>query len=197
MEAYYSVIINQPESVPARDSAPNERITMRHALPAILLLTAIFFSTACSATDAVKPTDHIIAGYIENVSIKVWDHEAPIIMEAKLDTGADSSSLHATDITIHKNKKQVSFTITDQHGSTQRITCPYARIVRIKKRPSGYQRRPVIPVQLQIGQKTFEAFVNLTDRSNFSYKMLIGRKELRHGILIDSSRHHRLSEPVK
>ncbi|WP_421902860.1 ATP-dependent zinc protease [Maridesulfovibrio sp.] len=169
---------------------------MRHALPAIILLTAIIFS-ACPAKADEKNTDNIIAGYIENVSIKIWDREAPIIMEAKLDTGADSSSLHATDIVINNNNKHVSFTITDQHGKKQRITCPYARIVRIKKRPSGYQRRPVIPVQLKIGPKTFDAFVNLTDRSNFSYKMLIGRKELRHGILIDSSRHHRLSKSAK
>ncbi|NDV22721.1 RimK/LysX family protein [Desulfovibrio sp. JC022] len=168
----------------------------------ILLIPLIIFllvSPACVATAKDKTENstaqkHIVAGYIENVSIKIWDRESPVIMEAKMDTGADSSSLHATDIIINKTKKQVSFTLTDQHGKTQRITCPYARIVRIKKRPSGYQRRAVIPVQLQIGPKNFEAFVNLTDRTNFSYKMLIGRKELRHGILIDSSRHHRLSQ---
>jgi len=169
-----------------------------YLIPILLFLLA---SPACTAAakdqPEVKPADkqYIVAGYIENVSIKIWDREAPIIIEAKMDTGADSSSLHATDITIDKKNKTTSFTITDQHGKTQRITCPYARIVRIKKRPSGYQRRPVIPVQLHIGTKTFDALVNLTDRSNFSYKMLIGRKELRHGILVDSSRHHRLSRP--
>ncbi|NDV25690.1 RimK/LysX family protein [Desulfovibrio sp. JC010] len=170
---------------------------MRLNIPIISLLFLLILSPACVSADKSADNKHIIAGYIENVSIKVWDRDAPIIMEAKMDTGADSSSLHATDIVINKKSKKVSFTITDQHGKNQRITCPYARIVRIKKRPSGYQRRPVIPVQLQIGSRKFEAFVNLTDRSNFSYKMLIGRKELRHGILIDSSRHHRLSLPAK
>jgi hypothetical protein len=170
-------------------------------IPLISLLFFLIFSPACVASAQPKAGEdaqdkqHIVAGYIENISIKIWDREKPVIMKAKLDTGADSSSLHATDIVIHKNKKKVSFTLTDQDDKTQRITCPYARIVRIKKRPSGYQRRPVIPVQLQIGPKKFEAFVNLTDRSNFSYKMLIGRKELRHGLLIDSAHHHLLSLP--
>ncbi|WP_319778681.1 RimK/LysX family protein [Maridesulfovibrio sp.] len=172
---------------------------MRPIFISILLLISLTAGTSCvaAAKDAspkITPQNQpVVAGYIENVSIKIWDRETPITMEAKMDTGADSSSLHATDIVINKNNKKVSFTLTDQHGKTQRITCPYARIVRIKKRPYGYQRRPVIPVQLQIGPQKLEALVNLTDRTNFSYKMLIGRKELRHGILIDSSRHHRLS----
>ncbi|TIH15603.1 hypothetical protein D0S45_10420 [Marinifilum sp. JC120] len=173
--------------------------------PILLVLFTFFLlsNLTCVATAKGKAdvpannNQNIVAGYIENVSIKIWNRKSPIIMEAKMDTGADSSSLHATNIKIDKKKKKVSFTLTDQHGKAQRITCPYARIVRIKKRPSGYQRRAVIPVQLQIGPKSFEAFVNLTDRTNFSYKMLIGRKELRHGILIDSSRHHRLSQSVK
>lgn len=166
----------------------------------IIIITFILIMSAACVASAQKANDDyaaknetIVAGYVENVSIKIWDREKPVIIKAKMDTGADSSSLHATDIVINKSKKQVSFNLTDQHGKTQRITCPYARIVRIKKRPSGYQRRPVIPIQLQIGPKKFDAFVNLTDRSNFAYKMLIGRKELRHGILIDSSSHHRLS----
>lgn len=172
---------------------------MRINIRLISLLLLLIISTACTAiAEDTKGSPYskknIVAGYIENVSIKIWDRESPVIMEAKMDTGADSSSLHATDIKINNKKKLVSFTLTDQHGKKQRITCPYARIVRIKKRPSGYQRRPVIPVQLQIGPKKFDAFVNLTDRTNFTYKMLIGRKELRHGILIDSSRHHRLSQ---
>ncbi|WP_320006007.1 RimK/LysX family protein [Maridesulfovibrio sp.] len=172
---------------------------LRYYLITILLcLMASPPSIAAAKDQTENNSEHqkyIVAGYIENVSIKIWDRETPITIEAKMDTGADSSSLHATDITIDKNNKTTSFTITDQHGKSQRITCPYARIVRIKKRPSGYQRRPVIPVQLHIGAKEFDALVNLTDRSHFSYKMLVGRKELRHGILIDSSRHHRLSRP--
>jgi len=168
-------------------------------LKTTIITFILMMSTACGACakktndDFAAKNEIIVAGYVENVSIKIRNREKPVIIKAKMDTGADSSSLHATDIAINKNKKQVSFNITDQHGKKQRITCPYARIVRIKRRPSGYQRRPVIPVQLQIGPKEFDAFVNLTDRSNFAYKMLIGRKELRHGILIDSSKHHRLS----
>lgn len=139
--------------------------------------------------------DYIIAGYMEKVSITIRGIEAPITMEAKLDSGADSSSMHAEDIVLDEDNDTVTFTVLDQQDRKQRVTCEYDRIVRIKKRPSGYQRRAVIPVVVTIGSKKLDAFINLADRSNFSSRMLIGRKELRRGILVDSSRRNLLSLP--
>ena len=137
----------------------------------------------------------VVAGYVEKVSLTFCGEKAPVSLEAKLDTGADSSSLHATAIKLDKQNSLVTFTYTDSRGVSRRITCPYVRITRIKKRPSGVHERPVIRVQLQIGDKKFDASVNLTDRTNFKYKMLVGRKELRQGMFIDSSRKHRLTSP--
>lgn len=168
----------------------------------VFLLLCLTFSTAGTAfaldsggtasAEASAPDVHkknVVAGYLENVTVLTEHMESPIDVEAKLDTGADSSSLHATDIKIDEAEKQVSFTLP-YNGKEQRVTCNYVKIVRIKTRPSGHQRRAVIPVELHIGAKKLDALINLTDRSHFKYKMLIGRKELRRGILIDSSRAH-------
>lgn len=137
----------------------------------------------------------VIAGYVETASLVFCGTKTPVTLDAKLDTGADSSSLHATAIKLDKQKSLVTFTYTDNRGVSRRITCPYVRITRIKKRPSGVHERPVIRVKVQIGDKKFDASVNLTDRTNFKYKMLVGRKELRQGMFIDSSRKHRLTSP--
>lgn len=148
-----------------------------------------------SSQRPVKKQPLVIAGYVENVSLRFCGNNVPVTLKAKLDTGADSSSLHATNIKLDKRKKLVTFTHTDSNGVSHRITCPYVRLTRIKKRPFGYHERPVIRIQMQIGEKIFYANVNLTDRTNFNYKMLVGRKELRQGILIDSSKKHRLVLP--
>lgn len=149
-----------------------------------------------SATDVKTDSDTIIAGYLEKASVIICGKSHPIEVDAKLDTGADSTSFHATDIVIDKKKKTVTFTVVDGTGDTQRITCPYLRTVRIKKRPTGREERPVIAAQIRIASKVIDAEINLTDRSHFSYKLLVGRKDLRKGLLIDSSQKFRLGKPV-
>lgn len=149
-----------------------------------------------SAASEQIAKNQLIAGYIEKASISICGQTLPIEVDAKLDTGADSTSFHATNIVIDKKDKTVTFTSTDSSGEPQRITCPYIRTVRVKKRPSGFDERPVIAAQIRIASKVFEAKVNLTDRTNFSYKLLIGRKDLRKGLLIDSSQRYRLGKPV-
>ncbi|SHI80917.1 ATP-dependent zinc protease family protein [Halodesulfovibrio aestuarii] len=151
-----------------------------------------------AAPAAIEKTSEnkLIAGYLEKSSISICGQALPIEVDAKLDTGADSTSFHATDIVIDKKHKKVTFTTVNSNGGMQRITCPYKRIMRVKKRPSGSSQRPVIAAQIRIASQVFEAEVNLTDRTHFSYKLLIGRKELRNGLLIDPSQRYRLGKPV-
>jgi len=149
---------------------------------------------ASAATESTKK-NKLIAGYIETASISICGQTLPIEVDAKLDTGADSTSFHATDIVINKKKKKVTFTILDGHGKSRRITCPYIRTVRVKKRPSGIDVRPVIAAQIRIASKVIDAQINLTDRTNFAYKLLVGRKDLRKGLLIDSSQRYRFGKP--
>lgn len=145
-------------------------------------------------TESAKK-NQLIAGYIETVSISICGQMLPIEVDAKLDTGADSTSFHATDIVIDKKNKKVTFTSFDSLGESRRITCPYIRTVRVKKRPSGFNVRPVIAAQIRIASKVLDAEINLTDRTHFSYKLLVGRKELRKGLLIDPSQRYRLGKP--
>ncbi|SIO28033.1 ATP-dependent zinc protease family protein [Halodesulfovibrio marinisediminis] len=157
--------------------------------------TQVYVQTVASAANAPAIKDKLVAGYIEKAAVSICGQTHPIEVDAKLDTGADSTSFHATDIFIDKKKKTVTFTSIDGNGDSQRITCQYIRTVRVKKRPSGYDERPVIKAQIHIASKVFDAEINLTDRTHFSYKLLVGRKDLRKGFLIDSSQKYRLGKP--
>ena len=81
-----------------------------------------------------------IFGWAEPVILE----EAGYRLEAKLDTGADTSSLDAIDIRRfrRKGKSYVRFTVEDHdEGETIRLERPLLRRVRIKRHDGDSQRR--------------------------------------------------------
>jgi hypothetical protein len=106
-----------------------------------------------------------------------------IKFEAKLDTGAKTSSLSAMNIQeFEKNGKTwVSFQII--HPETKdKITksLPLARYVYIKQhrktnKTASHVTRPVIKLPICLGSQQMTIEVNLVDRSNFNYPVLLGR----------------------
>ncbi len=117
-------------------------------------------------------------------------------LEVKMDTGALTSSLSAHDIKIFEKDGQewVSFIIDDTHVDVEhRYEYPLKRVVRIKKRQSemtsgteGFERRPVIEMDLCLNTEIERIEINLNDRSNFIYPMLLGRSAMEQfAILID------------
>ncbi|PPE73911.1 ATP-dependent zinc protease [Solimonas fluminis] len=99
-------------------------------------------------------------------------------LEAKLDTGAASSSLHATDIELFEREGQnwVRFTVEGQP-----LEQPVARRVRIKqKNGEPAQERWVVRLDLCVGRVFMPADFSLVDRGNFSTPALLGRDVLQH-----------------
>lgn len=133
-----------------------------------------------------------IFGRVENG--KLMDQN--VEMKVKMDTGAQTASLSAHDIKVFEKdgKKWVSFIIDDTHFEiAHRFEYPLKRMVRIKKRQSeigsgadSYERRPVIEMDLCLGKEVERIEINLNDRSNFIYPMLLGRMAMEQfEILID------------
>lgn len=125
-------------------------------------------------------------GWIERVHIL----PANIQFIAKIDTGADNSSLHATDIEIHDaiDGKRVRFVVQNRNGETARLDLPLVRMASIKRKNSDPLVRPVVWMQLCLGHIKKTTEVNLANRSNFEYRMLIGRSYLQNTYLVDSSK---------
>jgi hypothetical protein len=130
-------------------------------------------------------------GWVEDVLLS----DAGLRVKAKLDTGAKTSSIDA-DIVDSATRKHagdmIVFSILGEdpaHGKT--FERKIVRMVRIKKKGGGYIRRPVVEMTFCIAGKTIQEEVNLANRENFIYPVLIGRNMMRHtGLVIDPTRTH-------
>lgn len=124
-----------------------------------------------------------VVGYIESVDlpeIELFD------LDAKIDTGADSCSIHCDDIIVEG--ETVTFLLHDEvheayHG--KKITLPIYKIKRVKSSNGKSEERIFIKSLIKLGCKTYEAEISLTNRENMKYPMLIGRRFLAHHYLID------------
>ncbi|MFI4919092.1 MAG: ATP-dependent zinc protease [Legionellales bacterium] len=120
-------------------------------------------------------------GYVEKVTLT----DKNLTLSAKLDTGAKSASLNATNIsTIDiKGVPYLRFTVPTKEGEFI-FECEYIGKVRIKVRASeanpgqlksAPMRRPVVLLHIKLGDKTKAIHVNLTNRKRFIYPLLLGR----------------------
>ena len=135
-----------------------------------------------------------IFGWAEPVILE----EAGYRLDAKLDTGADTSSLDAIDIRRfrRKGKSYVRFTVEDHdEGETVRLERPLLRRVRIKQHAGDSQLRSVVSLTVCLGEHRREVEFSLIDRSQFDYPVLLGRSALA-GIAVVDPEATSLSEPA-
>jgi len=125
---------------------------------------------------------------------------------AKLDTGAKTASLSARDIERFKREGEpwVRFYLAIDDAHAHPIERPLARISKIKRRAGDYDpeeektytARPVIELDVCMGQALRTIEVNLTDRSAFQYPLLIGSEALkRFSALVDPSLKYAAGKP--
>lgn len=167
----------------AAERDPDMLMPMRTclAIPVLLIVLAAF-PRAALAIETLE-----IFGWVERIQLL----DGELSLKAKLDTGAANSSLDATDITRFRRGDQrfVRFTVTDPDtGDAMVLEKPLVRMVRIIRHDGNHQRRPVVKMPVCLGDKRRMVEVNLIDRSNFIYPMLLGRSALREFALIDSGR---------
>ena len=143
-----------------------------------------------AATTVAGAGEGKIIGWIEQVSVT----SDALLLEAKVDTGADYSSVHAEDIRqfTRDGSQWVEFTLLDQSGERHVLQRPLERVARIKKKTSGFQERPVVMLEICVGDVQRMAQVNLAERGHFKYPVLLGRSFLSTGYLVDSSAQHLL-----
>ena len=124
-----------------------------------------------------------------------WIETAQILPEklqlsAKIDTGADNSSLHATDpMEFTKgDEKWIRFSIPLEKDETITLERPIKRFTRIKNKGAASQVRVVVLIDLCIGTIfKKDVPVSLADRTRFKFPMLIGRSYLKNSAIVDSS----------
>jgi hypothetical protein len=112
-----------------------------------------------------------------------------LVLRGKLDTGAQNSSLHAKDVAELRRGGQpwVRFTVASDEGRTVTLERPVERIASIKRAGADAQKRYVVLLELCVARVAKRVEVNLTDRSDMTYQLLIGRSFLAGAIMVDSS----------
>lgn len=158
-----------------------------HPLRTAALVLATAAATAASA--APEAGRRQVAGWVENVTV----FPGALKLRAKLDSGARTSSLHASRIERFERdgRSWVRFTLHNGAGEQVHIERPVIRSVTIKRHFGRRQTRPVINLTLCLGAVLKDTEVNLVDRSGFLYQLLIGRSFLKGDYYIDPGRTFR------
>lgn len=125
----------------------------------------------------------------------VWVDKLGMYLKARLDTGAKSSSIHASNIQYFERdgKDWVRFNMYT-HKKTKPadgqapalFEVPVLRTVKIKQASATtLEKRPVIKMRVRIGPHEADAEFTLTDRKGMLYPVLIGRTFLRDVAVVD------------
>jgi hypothetical protein len=103
---------------------------------------------------------------------------------ARIDTGAEISSLDARDVVVRD--KHVEFRLGSKYGGSQ-LQLPFVEW-RYVRTSMGTEKRPVVALSICLGPRLFHTIATLRDRSEMSYPFLVGRSALKDGFIVDTSR---------
>lgn len=114
-------------------------------------------------------------------------------IKAKIDSGARTSALHASNIKLFtsRGEKWVSFDVRPLQKDRRTTVSCRARLVdqRKVKSSSGHtEQRPVIETNVRIGGVTETIQLTLTNRDAMGYRMLLGREAMHGRMLIDPAK---------
>lgn len=125
-----------------------------------------------------------IVGAVEWTVVDLGNEQ--LIAKARMDTGAATSSLGATEIAdFERNgKRWVRFKLADGRTISQRLE----RFVNIRQAASESNRRPVVKIGVKIGDIAYFGEFTLADRSHLKYEVLIGRNVMRDLMVVDVAR---------
>lgn len=116
-------------------------------------------------------------------------------LEARIDTGATTSSVHASNVEPFDRDGQdwVRFNL-EGRGEVKPVTLekPIARRVLIRDGGGEPSLRYVVPLNIQMGELIVKREFTLADRSGLTFSVLIGRNLLDGVALVDVGRSHLL-----
>lgn len=109
-------------------------------------------------------------------------------ISARIDTGARTSSLWATDVKITGDKVKFKvFGPGSDYYTGKYVTMPFVEHRVVTSSTGQEQERIVVKFPINIKGKKIQAKFTLSDRSTQSYPVLIGRNTLRGHFLVDCS----------
>lgn len=109
---------------------------------------------------------------------------------AKVDTGAATAALHATDIRIAGSHVEFIVPVKGRH---LHCSLPLKGEKRVKSSSGHSQSRALVETVVKIGKLRFVIDMTLTDRSDMGVPMLLGRSSIAGRYVVDPGRSFILS----
>ncbi|WP_076537521.1 RimK/LysX family protein [Shewanella sp. UCD-KL21] len=144
----------------------------------------------CMSFSSVAAEKQVL-GQTEMMSVS----QGGIVFEARMDTGAVNSSLHALNIKVlggsaKKMKdnvgKTVSFTTENEKGQQQQLSAKIVGTSTVSN-SQGTETRYAVKLPITFGDSNRTVKVNLRNRATMDYKLLIGRNWLKGKYVVDVS----------
>ena len=151
-----------------------------------VMLGAVLVGSGLSASTAMADDDQVF-GWVEKATLQPWDIE----VKAKLDSGALTSSLDARDIEMFEqdDEEWVRFRLKleDQASGevfSDQIERPLYRELSVRG-AGGRDERPVVLLEVCMGDTIYEEQFSLRDREEMNYPLLLGRRTISHLGMLD------------
>ncbi len=112
-------------------------------------------------------------------------------IDAKVDTGAYTSSLHCHHIELVNGKKEVTFFVLDPSHpefNKKKITHVISDIRNIRSSNGLTEERIVIKTIIRMCGEEYPVELSLSDRSEMRYPLLLGRKFIKNKFIVDVSK---------
>lgn len=122
-------------------------------------------------------------------------------VKAKVDTGARSSSLHAYDVEVFKQRGKdfVRFRVHPVQRNTKKVVTAEAPVLEFREvRSSSGQvsKRPVILTKVALLGELREIELTLANRDEMGFRMLLGREAFRGIFLVDAGNSYYGGQPA-
>lgn len=130
----------------------------------------------------------IVVGRNEPVDFLRYARKVP----AKIDTGADSSSIWVSNVRVDKNGV-LRFNLFGEGSpffSGKTIKREQYRVAMVRSATGHQQIRYRTQLSLRLGGKRIRAMFNLSDRSQNKFPVLIGRRTLSGKFVVDVTKAH-------
>jgi len=120
-------------------------------------------------------------------------------IHAKIDTGADSSAIHCSEIKVIKKNGvyilAVKF-LDKHHLAFNNIIHEFSnyKCKRVKNSFGKVEERYIIKSIIKIGEREILTDLSLAKRSSMNYAVLLGRKFLKGKFLVDVAKRYLLSD---
>ena len=142
------------------------------------IVTALILTLSCEALAGKQ-----VVGWVENVTVNPGN----VVFQAKLDTGADNSSIDAKNIveTSRDGRKILRFQVDDRQGKAVDFEKEQVGIEVVPQHSGDDDERPVVVMEFCLGGECRSTLVNLANRARQQYPLLIGRSFMLDRLIVN------------